>query len=93
MVNSNKIKGRMREKCKSQKDCANLIGIRTSTFNQKLNNNRPFFLHEVETLQRILAIQDVEFSDFFFYPESCTAQQNRKKEDVRNDTNMSNLKL
>lgn len=66
MVNTDKLKGRIREKKKTQGDCATYLGIKTPTFNQKLNNIRPFTLTEAENLGEFLNIKNEEFADYFF---------------------------
>lgn len=79
MVNTDKLKGLMREKRKTQQDCAVMLGIQYPTFNQKLNNVRPFFLSEAETLQKYLGIPDNCFAEYFFYQESCVAHRINNK--------------
>ena len=66
MINTNKIKGRMRELGKTQSDCAEYIGVKPPTFNQKINNIRPFYLTEAEKLSEFLEIQNSNFSEYFF---------------------------
>lgn len=66
MVNSNKIKGRMRELGLTQLDVANALGVKQSTANQKINNIRPFDLEEAEKLSALLNISPDEFGDYFF---------------------------
>ena len=46
MVNSDKLKGIMREKRMTQADAAKLLGLSECSVNQKINNVRPFFLDE-----------------------------------------------
>ena len=66
MVNSDKIKGRMRELKITQKDVATALSIAQPTANQKINNIRPFSLVEAERLASLLNIQNNEFSAYFF---------------------------
>ena len=66
MVNSDKIKGRMRELKITQKDVATALRIAQPTANQKINNIRPFSLVEAERLASLLNIQNNEFSAYFF---------------------------
>lgn len=66
MVNSDKIKGRMRELKITQKDVATALCIAQPTANQKINNIRPFSLVEAERLASLLNIQNNEFSAYFF---------------------------
>ncbi|MBR2284602.1 MAG: helix-turn-helix transcriptional regulator [Ruminococcus sp.] len=66
MVNTSKLKGRMRELSITQADVAKTLGIAQSTVNQKLNNTRPFDLDEAEKLSKLLGISDWEFGSYFF---------------------------
>lgn len=66
MVNTLKLKGRMREMDLTQSTCAERMGIRAPTFNQKLNNIRAFSLQQAEELAKMLEIKDSEFGDYFF---------------------------
>lgn len=66
MVNSNKIKGRMKELGLTQADVAHELGIATPTANQKINNVRYFTLDEAEKLSNLLQITLAEFGDYFF---------------------------
>lgn len=66
MVNSNKIKGRMKELELTQKDVAIELGIKTPTANQKINNVRSFTLDEAEKLSDMLKIKQDEFGVYFF---------------------------
>lgn len=66
MVNSNKIKGRMKEKEITQADVARHLKIAQPTVNQKINNIRPFDLEEAEKLSDMLGICSGEFGEYFF---------------------------
>ena len=66
MVNTNKIKGRMREKAITQADVAKHLKIAQPTANQKINNIRPFDLEEAEQLAKLLDIDAGEFGTYFF---------------------------
>ncbi len=66
MVNTNKIKGRMRELEITQADVAKALFIAQPTANLKLNNKRPFDLEEAEKLSVLLDIKREEFGDYFF---------------------------
>lgn len=66
MVNTDKLKGRIRELRKTQKDCAEFLGIKAPTFNQKVNNVRQFSLSEAQRLRTLLDIPDEEFAEYFF---------------------------
>lgn len=66
MVNTNKIKDLIKSKGKTQRDCANAIGVKTPTFNQKLHGIRHFRLDEAERLQKFLGVPDLQFAEYFF---------------------------
>lgn len=66
MINTNKIKGRMKELEITQADVARYLKIAQPTVNQKINNIRPFFLDEAEKLCDLLRIKATEFGEYFF---------------------------
>ena len=66
MVNTNKIKGRMKELEITQADVAKYLKIAQPTVNQKINNVRPFDLGEAEKLSELLKISSSEFGMYFF---------------------------
>lgn len=66
LVNTDKIKGRMRELKITQKDVALALKIAQPTINQKINNVRPFNLSEAESLATLLKIDDSAFANYFF---------------------------
>jgi hypothetical protein len=66
MVNTNKIKGRMRELEITQADVAKCLNIAQPTANQKINNIRPFDLDEAEKFSALLGINAGEFGTYFF---------------------------
>lgn len=66
MINTNKIKGRMRELEITQADVARALNIAQPTANQKINNTRPFDLEEAEKLANLLCIDSGEFGAYFF---------------------------
>lgn len=66
MVNTNKLKGRMRELEITQADVARHLRIAQPTANQKINNVRPFDLDEAEKFSELLGINAGEFGEYFF---------------------------
>ena len=66
MINTNKLKGLMREREITQEYLAKTVGIRQSTLNLKLNNKRHMFLDEAEKIARVLDISDTDFKSYFF---------------------------
>lgn len=65
MINTAKLKGRLREKEKTQGDLAQYLGIATSTMNQKINGERPMDIYEAEKIAKYLDISEVDFCSFF----------------------------
>lgn len=66
MVNSDKIKGRMRELKITQADVAKELNIAQPTVNQKINNIRSLDLEEAEKLSIMLKIDNADFANYFF---------------------------
>lgn len=66
MINTNKIKGKMRELGITQADVAKCLNIAEPTANQKINNVRPFNLDEAEKLSMLLGIESGDFGRYFF---------------------------
>lgn len=65
MVNSIKIKARLIEIGKTQKELAEAIGVKQPTASQKINNLRPMSLNEAEKAANFLEVKDEEFRSFF----------------------------
>lgn len=66
MVNTNKIKGRIVELGMTYKDIAFALNLALPTVSQKVNNVRPMYLHEAESLARLLKIIPEDFTTYFF---------------------------
>lgn len=66
MINAQKLKDRIRNHGFRQEDVARQLGLKQSSFNQKINNVRPMFLSEAEKIAEILNISDAEFGRYFF---------------------------
>ena len=66
MINTNKIKGRMKEKAITQAKAASFLNIAPATFNQKVNNVRAMNLIEAEKLCELLDIDVGDFAKFFY---------------------------
>lgn len=66
MVNTNKIKGKMKELEITQLDVAKALSLSPPTVSQKLNNVRDFNLEEAEKLSDMLHIETGEFGAYFF---------------------------
>ena len=76
MVNSDKLKGIMREKRMTQADAAKLLGLSECSVNQKINNVRPFFLDEAEKLANALEIDSGGFGVYFLLRKLQNATSN-----------------
>lgn len=79
MVNTNKLKGLIKEKEFTQADIAKHLGIAPPTVSQKLNNIRAFDLEEAEKLSKLLGIEAGDFGKYFFCLLSCILQQERSR--------------
>lgn len=66
MINSAKIKGRMREMGLVQKDVAAALEIAEPTASQKINGIRPMDLNEAKELSELLEISAADFGVYFF---------------------------
>lgn len=66
MINANKLKGRMVELGISQREAAEVLGIKQPTFSQKCNGVRDFKTHEVQKLVALLNIEDKDVVKYFF---------------------------
>lgn len=65
MVNTLKLRGRIREKGLTQKDVAEMLNVSETTVGAKINNKRPITLDEADKISEILGISDGEFVSFF----------------------------
>lgn len=66
MLNTNKIKGRMRELGIVQADVAKQLDLAEPTVSQKINGKRPMDLEEARALADMLHIENSQFGDYFF---------------------------
>ena len=62
-----KLKGKLTEKKRSYKDCADFLGIATSTFNLKINGKSCFDLDEAKKLSDFLELDDYERAIIFLH--------------------------
>lgn len=67
-MNSNLLKGKIKEKNMSQGDVAELIGLSLSRFNAKINtkNGAVFTLGEARSLRKVLSLTEEQFMQIFF---------------------------
>ena len=66
MINTDKLKGLMREKRITQSELAEKLGIKPCTINQKLNGKRDMSLDEAEMIADVLGIETGDFGKYFF---------------------------
>jgi len=66
VVNTQKLIGRMKELGVSQKELADICGVKRPTINQKLHGVRSISLNEAQIIQRTLQIPENEFGAYFF---------------------------
>lgn len=66
MVNSEKVKQRMKMLGITQTDLADKLSMSMPGLSLKLNNKRPLLLEEAEAISQILEIKDKEFRSYFF---------------------------
>lgn len=71
--NYGKLKGRIVEKCGTQKTFAELIGLSERSISLKLNNERPFTQVDIAKCCEILEIPTNEIQSYFF---NVNAQSN-----------------
>ena len=64
-MNIPKLKGKMREKGKTYKECANEIGISPTAFFNKITGKSVFNIDELETLGNFLNMTNTEKAEIF----------------------------
>lgn len=68
--NYKKLRGKIRERFKTQENFAKELGISSVTLSAKLNNRVEFTRLEIDKSCEILGIPKTAILEFFFYPES-----------------------
>ncbi len=66
MVNTIKLKARLMEYGKTQKDVAELLELAPSTVSQKINNVRIMNLREADAIAVMLDIDTKSYGEYFF---------------------------
>ena len=69
MVNTDKLKARMRELHITQAQLADKLNVKQSTLSLKINRERPMFVDEADVIREALQIQDSEIRSYFFNAE------------------------
>lgn len=61
----NRIKGKLKENNITYSEFSSMIGISTTTLNDKMNGKRKFYIDEVKKISNILNFTDEEKIDIF----------------------------
>ena len=61
----NKLKGKITECEKTYRECADFLGISISTFNNKINGIRKFYIDELDRLGDFLGMSKAEKAEIF----------------------------
>lgn len=61
----NKLKGKIRECQKTYKECADYLGISVTTFSDKINGTRKFYIDELDNLGDFLGMSKEEKGEIF----------------------------
>jgi hypothetical protein len=64
-LNADKLKGKLVENKKSYAQCADVLGVTLTTFNNKINGSSKFYIDEVRLLSEFLKLTNAEKIDIF----------------------------
>lgn len=64
-MNSDKLKGKLKEKRMNYKTCAQRLGTSVTTLNNKINGHSKFYIEDIEKLSIILELTTQEKIDIF----------------------------
>ncbi len=76
MINTRKLKGRLREQNYTQAELADAMGLAVATVCQKINGVRPITVDEARQIADFLKIPESEYGDYFFYSNSAQRNKN-----------------
>jgi DNA-binding XRE family transcriptional regulator len=65
-MESNLLKGKLKERALTQGEAAERLGVSLSCFNAKLNGRTEFSLRELQGLKRMLALSARQVDQIFF---------------------------
>ena len=65
MPNLERLKGKLLENGKTYEDCANEIGVSTTTFSDKMNGKRKFYVEEANGLSDFISLSFEERKEIF----------------------------
>ena len=86
MINSMKLKGRLRELGLTQKDLAYALKLSKATISQKLSGFRPLTIDEAEKIAEVLRIPDSAFGSYFFSRELRSADSGELESNLGDST-------
>ena len=61
----NKVKGRLKEKNITYYEFSSMLGMSVTTFSDKINGKKRFYIDEVKAISKILKFTDEEKIDIF----------------------------
>lgn len=64
-MNTDKLKGKIRENRATYQDCAEVLGITKASFNSKMNGKSRFYIDESAALGKFLHMTEMEMVDIF----------------------------
>ena len=64
-MNLDKLKGKLVENRKTYDECSKYLGITITTFSDKMNGKRRFYVDEVNRLSELLGLSNEEKIDIF----------------------------
>ena len=64
-MNLNKLKGLLREKGKTYQECADFLEMSITTFSDKMNGVRKFYIEELDRLGDFLGLSRAEKAEIF----------------------------
>ena len=73
--NYSKLRGKIVEKFKTQSNFSAAMKMSERSLSLKLNCKRPFNQRDIFTACKLLDIQDIEISEYFFQPEVQKVEQ------------------
>ena len=78
MINTNKLKGLIVERCTTQQAVADSIGIDRSTFYRKMKKGGDFSIEEAKKMKQEIPLTDQEAIEIFFGGKVAFTLQNKQ---------------
>lgn len=82
MVNTNKLKGKIIEKGKTQSEVAKAIGISKATYYRKMKEGGNFSIEEVNKMTEVIPLSDSEAISIFFNRKVATMRQEEQEKQL-----------